>query len=49
MAIKNRTWKFGVGSEGKTEVTKKKSAEVKKVTTGAGSTTGASTSKVKRR
>lgn len=50
MAIKNRTWKFGVGTnEAKTVVTKKKSAEVKKVTTGSGSTTGLSTSKVKRR
>lgn len=49
MAIKNRTWKFGVGSEAKTVSTIKKDSSVKKVTGRSGSTTGLSTSKVKRR
>lgn len=49
MAIKSKAWKYGVETEAKTVATKKKTEGVKKITTGSGSTTGFSTSKVKRR
>lgn len=48
MAIKNRTWKYRPGIQGKIVSTIKKDNSVKKVTGRSGSTTGLSTATVNR-